>query len=135
MIVVVLICGIPASGKSTLSRLLSTYYDNNNCHMISFDDDEVSSLLWSDETFRISRRTSLSKLREILISINSKDSSSITNDNIDNIIIIDDIMYLHSMRREVSIINFISIIIFIIVYYIGVCDMQRQLCYSISSSR
>jgi len=114
MIVVVLICGIPASGKSTLSRLLSTYYDNNNCHMISFDDDEVSSSLWTDETFRISRRTSLNKLKEILISINSKDSSSITNDNI---IIIDDIMYLHSMRREVSIIKFISIITFIIVYY------------------
>ena len=114
MIVVVLICGIPASGKSTLSRLLSSYYESNNCHMISFDDDEVSSSLWTDETFRISRRTSLNKLREIFNSINSKDTSSITNDDI---IIIDDIMYLHSMRREVSIIiNFISIITFIIVY-------------------
>jgi len=116
MIVVVLICGIPASGKSTLSTLLSSYYDNNICHVISFDDDEVSSSLWTDETFRISRRTSLNKLREILISINSNDTNSNTNDDI---IIIDDIMYLHSMRREVSIIiDFISInITFIIVNY------------------
>jgi len=99
--IVILICGIPCSGKSTLSRLLlSNISDDNDVHMISFDDDEVCSSSWSDETFKISRKTSLNRLRMLLGSISNRIVDG--NDNIkDNIIIIDDIMYLHSMRRQV----------------------------------
>ena len=104
--IVILLCGIPGSGKSTLSRQIKSIYNNdndnnNNVYTISFDDDEISSSIWTDETFRISRDISLGKLRDLLISINNNNN----NDDNNNIIIIDDIMYLHSMRREVYVIS------------------------------
>jgi tRNA uridine 5-carbamoylmethylation protein Kti12 len=101
--IVILLCGIPGSGKSTLCSNLLQEWDRRNQQLsenisisyhISFDDIQDKYFIdkLNENSFQDIRKKGLDELKCIL-------SNNINNNN--DIIIIDDIMYLHSMRREV----------------------------------
>jgi tRNA uridine 5-carbamoylmethylation protein Kti12 len=86
---IVLICGSPGSGKSTFS---SSFVSNSaqKSHVVTFDELEVHKENWDAGTFKVSRAAALSKVRELLKALQP-----------DEQLVVDDLMYLSSMRHEV----------------------------------
>jgi len=86
-----LLCGIPGSGKSFISEKLLFYLQNKglNCLIVNYDENLKEIGEWNSETFKISRQVSFEKLKAAVYCSNV------------NFIIVDDLMYLHSMRREI----------------------------------
>ena len=93
--VLVVFCGIPGSGKSTIAQHVHTKIDTEprpTIHYVAFDDGIANKDVWSERTFADSRKTGLDTVKQHLE--NSSSSSC------DTVILVDDIMYLHTMRRE-----------------------------------
>jgi tRNA uridine 5-carbamoylmethylation protein Kti12 len=102
--VMILLCGVPGCGKSTLSELIRQSFEiiRQPALILAFDEFEHpkgdlntvqsspnSAEDWTELTFAESRRRSLVYLTEIL------------RQSGDQIVIIDDIMFYRSMRKEV----------------------------------
>ena len=93
--VLVVLCGIPGSGKTTIAQQIHTKFDSEprpTIHNVAFDDGIANKEVWSERTFADSRKTGLDTVKLYL-----ENSSSLS---CDTVILVDDIMYLHSMRRE-----------------------------------
>lgn len=99
MIDLIVVCGPPGVGKTTFCSKLKEFMiiknDNVNVNIISFDDYEISKNEWNGSTFGIGRQKALNKVKTLL----QKHNNNVNNVN--NVIIVDDIMHLKSMRREV----------------------------------
>lgn len=92
---VLLVCGIPGSGKSTFSRMLRDKFKEapqplslSTC-VVSFDDYEIHVEEWDSESFMMSRVAGMSALEKQL-----KEQKY-------RLLIVDDIMFYSSMRRKV----------------------------------
>lgn len=85
------VCGIPGSGKSTLSHWLRDKFEDTHisCHVMSFDDYEFPSTMWDSESFVKSRALSLTAIEKR------------AKQHQDRVLIVDDIMFYSSMRREI----------------------------------
>jgi len=84
---VIVICGVPGSGKSTLSHALSL--SPRTVQVISFDDYEIDRDSWNEESFALSRRAGIERISSALNACHA------------DIIVIDDIMFYRSMRRKI----------------------------------
>ena len=95
--VLVVFCGIPGSGKTTVAQHVQTttldIEPQPNIHNVAFDDGIANKEVWTERSFAESRETGMDTVKQHLE--NSTSSSSC-----DTVILVDDIMYLHSMRRE-----------------------------------
>ena len=104
--ILVLLCGLPGAGKSLFASELQKLYEGGG-DRLSFDEKQVVSEDWNETTFRESRDRALAALKELLAAnvcsstSSSSSSSSPTHRQKRHLIIVDDIMYLTSMRREV----------------------------------
>jgi len=114
--VVLLLCGAPASGKSSLAKALAQQHEllttaagsdeneggggssavGGRSVLISFDDKQEAIEAWDAHTFSASRRRALDELERVLSSCSSSSSPAAST-----VVLVDDIMYLSSMRREV----------------------------------
>ena len=95
---VVLLCGLPASGKTSTAREFAKQFrelQDRESMILSFDDRQVDPSEWDSTTFRASRSASLQCLEFELDAAHPPDK----------VFIVDDIMYLKSMRRQVYIIG------------------------------
>ena len=88
--VVVLVIGIPGAGKSSFASRLAQHF--NGCRVIYFDSYVDAECVWSENTFKQYRELALNDVNQILTESNRPKES---------VLIIDDIMYLKSMRREI----------------------------------
>lgn len=105
VVVVVLLCGIPGSGKTTLAKNIgseggeggggSEGWENVVLHHVAFDDAIADKSVWTAHTFAASRQTGLDLVKKHIR------DAKISDDKRGSVIVVDDIMYLHSMRREV----------------------------------
>lgn len=86
MTAVILLCGIPGTGKSSVASTLSSLL--NDSHVLHFDDFEVDRAEWKEGTFKQSRQAALAEFSNCL-------------EKGDAYIILDDIMYLRSMRHQI----------------------------------
>jgi tRNA uridine 5-carbamoylmethylation protein Kti12 len=104
-----LICGIPGAGKSWFSarlteRLTQLHY---RASTFSFDDFEIDRSQWNESTFKSSRERAITALTEILSNdrdgiVNPLSDSATPPENVKrNILVVDDIFYLKSMRKEI----------------------------------
>ena len=106
MLVVVVLCGVPGSGKTTVcqaakDRLMA---DGIQVRHIAFDDNvPADRSVWTERSFADSRAAGMGALHAALLSYTSTTSSpsSSSSSSSDGVVMVDDIMYLHSMRREV----------------------------------
>lgn len=103
--VVALLCGLPASGKSTLAKWLVA--NNNNASTrtthIEYDqvEDDILATTREDESYardvwKQSRSKSIQLFREQLLLVTKEEDDTTTR-----IILMDDNFHLRSMRREV----------------------------------
>jgi tRNA uridine 5-carbamoylmethylation protein Kti12 len=83
--VLILLCGIPASGKSTLALQLADIY---SFPVISFDDYETDKTNWDAQSYHETRERALAVFRSHLESIASVGG-----------LVLDDTFHLKSMRR------------------------------------
>ena len=93
---VVLLCGVPGAGKSHFAREFVNLLmeRGERCHLLSFDDFEMPRDRWDETTFKSSRITALEKIKDTLEASN--------NDSVESVkLVVDDLMYLSSMRHEV----------------------------------
>lgn len=97
---VFLLCGIPASGKSFFSNQFCQFLTENNIsnEIISFDQDFIQNELDSS-TYQESRTKSLDRFQTSLSNIEKLEGLDPNEDF--HFIIIDDIMFLKSMRKEI----------------------------------
>jgi tRNA uridine 5-carbamoylmethylation protein Kti12 len=116
--VVISMCGAPASGKSTLStRLLKraeeAFASLADCELIHFDNYEEDREAWGKGSFQSGRNHALAQLLSMLSGVRDAEGLAChkqepSNDHCDHpkavLAIVDDIMYLRSMRREVYVI-------------------------------
>ena len=89
---VYLVCGIPGSGKTSFSNSLHTVLmrECGSSYLLSFDDVEVPREEWNSNSFKESRNRGLEMLSRFLDGVEVPRS-----------IVVDDIMYLSSMRHDV----------------------------------
>lgn len=116
--IVILLCGTPGSGKSTLKEeLVSAFQSLSTCgnslspscsytvSTLAFDDIQISMEEWNETSFKESRQRGLECLQGMLAEKQSRQDQQDQHDQhdqpADKIVIVDDIMYLHSMRREI----------------------------------
>ena len=107
VVVVVLMCGVPGSGKTTVCQTAHTRLAAGGLRVkhVAFDDVVPSDRsAWTEHSFAESRIAGLNVLRAALLP--SSCSSSLSSSSSPSppppvVVIVDDIMYLHSMRREV----------------------------------
>lgn len=87
-----LVCGAPGSGKTSFSCALKRVIDVHvgPSSLLSFDDVEVPRVEWDGDSFKESRKKGLDAITSLLDQ--NKPPTSI---------VVDDIMYLTSMRHEV----------------------------------
>lgn len=94
--IVILFCGIPASGKTWAANWLAKQFSNSvKCSIVSFDNFERNKDDWNEVSFKESRSYALENVNLIF-----KENSSIASP-IQSVVIIDDIMYLRSMRKKI----------------------------------
>lgn len=86
MVAVILLCGCPGTGKSSVATAISALLQDSR--VLHFDDFEVDKADWTEGTFKLSRKAALSEFSNYLGHGNEY-------------IIIDDIMYLRSMRHQI----------------------------------
>jgi len=101
MIIVVGLCGLPGSGKSSLARLLSTHLQTRaeSCIVIEYDGLMSDSTI---EAWQNARKEALQRFEKYLMQCLSSSSSSCKDDGShDTFIIMDDNLYYRSMRREI----------------------------------
>lgn len=93
---IVLLCGLPGSGKSTVARELVRLYRSlgHESEVVSYDERQAEPSQWDDSTFKSARSASLQELEQRLDTLGS-----------DSVVVVDDIMYLKSMRREVYVLG------------------------------
>lgn len=95
---VVVVCGIPGAGKShfaeKLVELNRSGSKGKRCELLSFDDFEMPRDEWDETTFKTYRATAITKIRD-MIEASVNDGESIRR------LVVDDLMYLSSMRHEV----------------------------------
>lgn len=94
------LCGIPGSGKSTVARILRAELERHGVEVrsVAFDDNEVSEDERNETTFRASRVTALRSVESEL--------QSFLADNVEKFaVVVDDIMYLRSMRRQLYVLG------------------------------
>lgn len=88
---VIVVCGIPGSGKSKLTRWLCSACQDQKIpsHVLSFDDFELPTDDWDAESFMRSRSSSFEALENML------------HQHKRGLIFVDDIMFYKSMRKRV----------------------------------
>ena len=93
---IVLLCGLPGSGKSTVAGELVRLYRSlgHETEVVSFDERQAEPSQWDDSTFKSARSASLQELEQRLDTLGSE-----------SVVVVDDIMYLKSMRREVYVLG------------------------------
>lgn len=94
------LCGIPGSGKSTVARVLRAELERHGVEVrsVAFDDNEVSEDERNETTFRASRVAALRSVESEL--------QSFLADNVEKFaVVVDDIMYLRSMRRQLYVLG------------------------------
>ena len=98
VVTIVLICGIPGAGKSYFAKRLIEHLRlekySITCSYLNFDEYLPTHDNWDESTFYLSRVNCFAKLNSI-----------ICDDSPKQCIIVDDNMYLHSMRRQIYIIS------------------------------
>jgi len=95
-----LLCGLPGAGKSTVAaEFVRQYRETGACavELLSFDDQQLDQSDWDETTFRSARSASLLAVEELL-------SRRCTSGG-GKVVVVDDIMYLKSMRREVYVLG------------------------------
>jgi len=99
----VLMCGIPGAGKTTIAMDLVEYWNRNYCttdntvaSRISFDDLE-SFIEWNHSSFKMIRQENLCILEKLM----SPEIRTKLSKTTPSLVVVDDIMYLRSMRRQV----------------------------------
>lgn len=99
-VVIVLLCGLPGAGKSTISAHIVSESRKRSfkASVVSFDDFVTED--WNQTSFKEGREKGLSILSNLVQAFNEKPAS----DAITTVIIVDDIMYLKSMRRKVYVV-------------------------------
>jgi nucleoside-triphosphatase THEP1 len=95
---VVLVCGIPGSGKSTAVGLivseLSTSYRVLECHLDEFEDEcRRSESDFDADAWRLGRQRALYAVQQALLSSGSTGPE---------VIVVDDVFELRGMRREIQ---------------------------------
>ena len=91
--VVVLVIGIPGAGKSSFASRLAQHV--NGFRVISFDSYVGAECVWNENTFKQYREFALNDVNRVLTDSNRPK---------DSVLIIDDNMYMKSMRREIYVI-------------------------------
>lgn len=98
---VALLLGLPASGKSSLALELQESLDQSTgtrtTTCIHFDEYEELPEIWDDTTYKTSRQNAIAAFRIVLDQNNQEESPR-------RFIILDDLFHLHSMRREIYVI-------------------------------
>ena len=93
----VLLCGLPGSGKSTLAGEFVRQYreERGGCSvvLVAFDDHLAAEADWDETTFGAARSASLRAVEAALA------DESVT------VVVVDDIMHLKSMRRQVYVLG------------------------------
>jgi tRNA uridine 5-carbamoylmethylation protein Kti12 len=102
VVIVALLCGIPGSGKTTLAKCIVAEggghhegWEDVTFQHVAFDDGIADKSVWTEHTFAASRQTGLDLVNKLI------HETKTAEDKRGSVIIVDDIMYLHSMRREV----------------------------------
>ena len=92
-----LLCGLPGSGKSTLAGEFVRQYreERGGCSvvLVAFDDHLAAEADWDETTFGAARSASLRAVEAALA------DESVT------VVVVDDIMHLKSMRRQVYVLG------------------------------
>lgn len=103
--IVIAVIGIPGCGKSKYCSQFIDYYTTSESNRyagiirhISYDDMYIDKSDWNDRTFQLVRKASLDRLENELKILSSIPT---TNGYKEPILLVDDIFYLHSMRRQI----------------------------------
>ncbi len=115
---VVVLCGVPGSGKTTFASTLIQEYDQWRKHsekesssmtalseVVSFDEFITEEEQWDETTFKSSRKAALQQIHSLLHAqsqtMHSIEESILPSVPVGRILVVDDLMYLGSMRHEV----------------------------------
>lgn len=100
--IVAIVCGTPGSGKTYFceqlkDRLSSLKSEATFCHIFSYDAHEIRKDLWNERTFKDSRFRAQKEVERVIDGLLQLGRHS------KSLVLIDDIMYLRSMRKQIFI--------------------------------
>eukprot|EP01041_Mallomonas_annulata_P002978 gene2978-5841_t len=106
---VLVVCGSPGSGKTFYAKEFSRYLQQNDVSpvLLSFDDLEDEFVTRTEFSFKELRAHNICKLKDIIsspitnLTHNSCNNDMTTQPSLHRVVLVDDIMFYRSMRKEI----------------------------------
>lgn len=102
-----LLCGVPGAGKTQLARQIASAFEAKHTAIVRFDHYEVSRLDWNENSFKTSRNAAVQAFQTLVEAMKSDhnnsslSSSASSASSLLQLIILDDLFYLRSMRKRI----------------------------------
>ena len=101
-----LLCGVPGAGKTQLARQIASAFEAKHTAIVRFDHYEVSRLDWNENSFKTSRNAAVQAFQTLIESMksghnNTSLSSSPPSSSLLQLVLLDDLFYLRSMRKRI----------------------------------
>ena len=106
-VLVLLLCGVPGAGKTQLARQIASAFEATHTAIIHFDHYEVSRLDWDENSFKNSRNAAVQAFEALIESMKSDhnntslSSSPPSSSSPIQLVLLDDLFYLRSMRKRI----------------------------------